>query len=185
MTLHAKIYDFLVSVAGPLPSIWAFPLLFRTIFLRNILAIFTVCGQGYKKISEGISEKGYEDIRKIWVEGGIWVWLCSSVSTEKSKKSYVYGVVFISHIVETNKFKKQYKLRALKPTFRESKNYPWQAIIQNHKYARIQLKKPIQLLPTTCKKTGKYEQRVKGVWKPIANQCLLSKLQQAISREVL
>ena len=124
----------------------------------------------YNKLSEGLSQKAYEDIMKVWKDGGIWVWLCSSQSTEKAEKgtkySYVYGAVFISHIISTKQYKKEYRTEILRKPFKISQDFEWQAIIPPHRNARLVLKERKQLHTAKSEKTKKSEQRIWGVWEP-------------------
>lgn len=123
----------------------------RTIYKQHAQALFKKnFYKRYIKPTEGISKKAYKDIMKVWKDGGMWVWICSSQMTEKAaKKSFVYGAVFISDIISTAEFKRQYKNRCRKPEFKYSVKGDWQAIIPEHEYARLKLVHPLPLHSAT------------------------------------
>ena len=161
----------------------------RTIYKQHAQSLFKKnFYKRYIKPTEGISNKAYKDIMKVWKDGGMWVWICSSQTTEKTaKKSFVYGAVFISDIISTAEFKKQYKNRCRKPEFKYSVKGDYQAIIPEHEYARLELVHPLPLHSATReekdivqKKTAKAAKAVKAVRATKAankqrKQCAVSK----------
>lgn len=118
----------------------------RTIYKQHAQALFKK--NFYKKHikpTEGISIIGFNQIKKIWKDGGMWIWICSSQRTESAKKSFVYGAIFVTDIIPTKEFKKHYKNQSRKLEFKHSAKCDVQAIIPEHDYARLQLLEPIPL----------------------------------------
>ncbi len=154
--------------AGPLPELSKRRFFMRTIYSWFILSLLIPNRRGnYDKLTEGLSQDAYESIMKVWNDGGIWVWLCSSISTEKGRQhSYIYGAVFISHIISTEQYKKKYRVERTRREFKNSEKFEWQAIIPANKYARLILKERIELHKTKSERSNKCEQRIFGVWEP-------------------
>jgi hypothetical protein len=155
--------------AGPWPKLSRKKFFMRSIFSWFILDLLVPNKRGtYKKLTEGLSQEAYDVIKEYWVDGGIWVWLCSTIKTEKSKKAYVYGAVFILDIIPTEQYKKEYPIEKLHKSFyKESEPFPWQAIIPAHRSARLMLQEKIMLHKAKSDmKNQKAEQRIFGIWEP-------------------
>jgi hypothetical protein len=164
---------------GPLPQLSRTQFFMRSIYCWFILDLLVPNRRGnYNKLTEGLSQEAYDVIIKNWVDGGMWVWLCSTVKTEKGPKPCIYGAVFISHIISTQEYKANYPIQRLHKSFYQaSEEFPWQAMIPAHKYARLMLKEKIMLHPAkSANRKLKAEQRIFGVWQPRvdATQTLLS-----------
>ncbi len=170
-------------VTGPLPRLPTNPddIMLRTIYIWHAIAIFTKDRYGdYMKPTEGIAENAYECIKTMCDEfGGIWIWICSSKSTDtadkkKNQLSYVFGAVFIIGVLSTQEFNNQYKEKRLKNEYKHSQEFPYQAIIPCHDYARLELKTPIPV--HTPPLEGEY--RWSAVWTPNKKTDLVKKLQK-------
>jgi hypothetical protein len=130
----------------------------RTIYLWHVLALFTEDKTGFMKPTEGMSDNRIE--KEIKKEGGMWMWMCNSKSTdiEREKRSYIWGAIYVTGIVENNEFKRRYQRARLKGAYEHSKGYEYQGIIPMNRYYRRQLKEPIEV-----PKGG--EMRI-GIWEP-------------------
>jgi hypothetical protein len=132
----------------------------RTIYLWHVLALFTEDKRGFMKLTEGMADNRIEEIIK--EEGGIWIWMCNSKSTDiekgKNKRSYIWGAVYVTGILENKEFKKKYQRGRLKGEYEHSKGYKYQGIIPDNRYYRRELKEPIEIV-------GGGEMRI-GIWEP-------------------
>ena len=55
----------------------------RTIYMWHALALFTEDKRGYMKPTEGMTRSIYSRCKKkIEREGGMWMWICNSKSTD-------------------------------------------------------------------------------------------------------
>lgn len=125
-------------------SLWV-----RSIYLTHLLAMFTrnSCGT-YIKPSEGISAQAHGIIKKNLGRGGFWLWLCNTIPTDRAlsnKKSYVYGAVFVSQMLDSATFKKRYPSRRAMAEFRYSKDCKFQMIIPMNPRCRLMLRKPVEV----------------------------------------
>lgn len=159
-------------------------MLCRTIYVWNVLAIFATNSYGsYLKPTEGISKEAYSTIKKCLSDGGsggIWVWLCTSKTTDvfaehrKDQKSYVYGAVFVAGVLDTRSFVRRYKCATKNDQFRNSKPFDYQMVIPMQPYARLELEEPIEMHGPM-----KGEQRVLGAWKPAQGAPIYEKIKHA------
>lgn len=168
---------------GPLPRLPSKkPSIFlRTIYLWHTLALFTKNNRGkFMKPSEGISKNTAKRLKKLCRRnGGCWIWICSSKSTdiapEKEKKSYVYGVVFVADVIKTKKYNKLYLKQRFMNEYKHSSVFRYQAIVLSHDYARLELNTPIEV-----HSPKKGESRASGLWTPNADTALAQALKQPV-----
>jgi hypothetical protein len=96
--------------------------------------------------------------------GGYWIWISWSKSTDiaptSSRRSFLYGAVYITNIIPTNIYNKKCHKQRLLSQYQHSNHFPYQAIVPCHEYARFELPQPI---PVHDVKKG--ENRV-SLWKP-------------------
>lgn len=151
----------------------------RTIYIWHALALFARNSYGtYIKPTEGICEQAYKTIKKQLGEGGYWIWIATSKSTDiiREKKSYILGAVWISGIVETERYKKEYNSKRVMEQFGESKDCDYQLVIPMNEYARRELRDPIIMHEY---KRGGGENRENGVWMPMEGASVYEALQNA------
>jgi len=133
------------------------------------------------KPTESISEAAYRIIKKYIQPGGFWVWICSSKDTDikipgVEKKSYIIGAIYITAIIPTEQFRKEYPKQRAMEQYTHSKNDGYQAIIPMDSRARLELKEYIEVHKF---KHHEGENRELGVWKPKESAELYKKLQEA------
>ena len=151
----------------------------RTIYIWHALALFARNSYGtYIKPTEGISVQAYRTIKKRLGEGGYWIWICTTKETDiiREKKSYILGAVWISEILETRRYKRDYNSRRVMEQFSESKDFEYQLVIPMNEYARRELREPIIMHEY---KRGGGENRENGVWKPREDAYIYEALQNA------
>jgi len=109
-------------------------------------------------------------------EGGYWIWIATSKSTDiiKEKKSYIIGAVWISGIVETERYKKEYNHKRVMDHFVESKDCKYQMVIPMNENARRELKEPIRM-----HEYERGENREGGVWRAREGASIYEGLQNA------
>lgn len=148
----------------------------RTIYMWHALALFTEDKTGYMKPTEGVTRTIYSRCKKkIEKYGGMWIWICNSKSTDiergKEKRSYIWGAVYVTGIIETKIFKKRYQRERLKVEYVHSKGYEYQCIIPENRYCRKELKERIEV------PKGK-EMRI-GMWRPERGSEIYERLRTA------
>lgn len=176
-----------IFLTGELPSPSLPPTIFgkvllRTIYLCHALALFTQNSKGtYIKPTESLSETAYNIIKKYYKNNkGFWIWICWSKDTDTApkvqQKSYIIGAVYISAIIPTKEFRKNYKKQRAMAQYTHSKNDAYQAIIPMHSCARLELKNYIEVHEYTH---DAGENRQHGVWQPKKSAKLYTLLAKA------
>jgi hypothetical protein len=169
-------------MTGPLPRLpTEYCMVFlRTMYVWHAIALFTKDRYGdYLKPTEGISKNVYLSLKKKCEKnGGCWMWISTSKSTDflnqgKNKKSYVLGAVYVSGVMKTKEYNKQYQKQRLKSEYRHSKKYQYQAIIPSHEYARLELETHLIVHDQVLS-----ECRWSGLWTPYNGASILRNLMQ-------
>ena len=145
----------------------------RTIYMWHALALFTEDKIGYMKPTEGMSENGYRRCKGVIErEGGIWLWICSSASTDIEKKSYVWGAVYVTEIMETIIFKRRYQRERLKREWEHSRGYRYQCIIPMNRNCRRELRERIEI--------PRGDEMRLGVWMPSEDNRIYERLRGGV-----
>lgn len=160
-------HSLVVFETGPLPPLPSklSDVFLRTIYLWHTIAIFTKDKTGdYMKPTEGLDKKAAKAIRSVCRKnGGCWIWFCSSKSTDiekgKKQRSYCFGAAFVRNVITTKKFNQIYQKQRLKAEYKHSSEYKYQAIIPSNEYARLELRKPVEVHSPV-----EGECRWKGMW---------------------
>jgi hypothetical protein len=153
----------------------------RSIYIWNAIAIFCRNRRGtYIKPTEGISKTAYNNIKKILEKHseGFWLWMASTKDSdiEIEKRSRIYGAVYVTGIMGTREYKRQYNKKRVMEYFKESGEGAYQLIIPMREDARIELKEPLEV--HEYRNVNK-ETRQSGVWEPCEESRLWERLRDS------